>query len=362
MPKISIVVPIYNVEKYLKQCLDSILNQTFKDIEIICVNDGSTDGSVQILDEYKAKDKRIIVIDKENSGYGASMNMGLDAASGEYIGIVESDDFIKPNMYEELYKLIQKHDCDFVKSEFSAYWEKPKKIEKQARFAKFNCNTPITLKDDIRLLKLAPSVWSSLYKREFLNKNNIRFLETPGASYQDTSFHYKIMLLAERIVLTDRDYLFYRQDNMNCSCKSKDKVYAICKEYAEVLRFINENSKLEEFKQFIYIQQFNAYNWNLFRIADSFRAEFFDYYYNEFKNYYDNGELKENFYKFLKKKKYKFNMFINSPNKYYKHILKQIQKEKFNNFRKKLISIKINRQRASVVLFNRQVLRINGKG
>ena len=93
MPKVSVLVPIYTVEKYLRQCLDSLINQTLEDIEIICINDGSTDSSPEIIKEFQAKDVRIKVINKENSGYGASMNMGVDMATGEYIGIVESDDY-----------------------------------------------------------------------------------------------------------------------------------------------------------------------------------------------------------------------------------------------------------------------------
>ena len=103
-PLVSIVVPVCNVEKFLGECLDSVINQTLKEIEIICVDDGSTDHSLEILREYEKKDSRIIVITKPNSGYGNTMNVGTDAASGEYVGIVESDDYVKENMFEILYK------------------------------------------------------------------------------------------------------------------------------------------------------------------------------------------------------------------------------------------------------------------
>ena len=99
-PIVSILVPCYNVEAYLRECLDSIVNQTLTDIEIICINDGSTDGTLGIIKEYAAKDKRIKIIDKENEGYGKSMNRGLDAATGEYVGIVESDYLDEPDMFE----------------------------------------------------------------------------------------------------------------------------------------------------------------------------------------------------------------------------------------------------------------------
>ena len=110
--KLSVLVPIYNVEQYLPQCLDSLCAQTLKSLEIICINDGSTDASGAILDEYSKNNPNIIVINKKNSGYGDSMNCGLRKAVGEYIGIVESDDFIDPDAFEKLYSLAKKTDAD----------------------------------------------------------------------------------------------------------------------------------------------------------------------------------------------------------------------------------------------------------
>ena len=125
-PKVTVVVPIYNVEKYLRQCLDSIVNQTLKDIEIICVDDGSTDSSPQIIQEYMDKDSRVKVITKPNSGYGNSMNRGFDMAEGEYIGIVESDDYADPEMFEEMYNVASSNQLDVVKSGFYYYYSIPK--------------------------------------------------------------------------------------------------------------------------------------------------------------------------------------------------------------------------------------------
>ena len=114
--KVSIIIPTYNVEEYLEECLDSVCRQTLKDIEILCVNDGSTDGSLEIIKRYAAKDERIVVLDGPNGGYGKAMNRGLDAATGEYIGIVEPDDFIALTMYEDLAKLADENALDFVKA------------------------------------------------------------------------------------------------------------------------------------------------------------------------------------------------------------------------------------------------------
>lgn len=123
MAEISVLVPVYNVEKYLNLCLDSILAQTFTDLEIICIDDGSTDKSGEILDRYAENDARIKVIHKPNSGYGKTMNMAVSLASGRYIGIVESDDTIEKDMYQILYNCITRYDLDFVKTDHYATWD-----------------------------------------------------------------------------------------------------------------------------------------------------------------------------------------------------------------------------------------------
>ena len=139
--KVSIVVPIYNVERYLAQCLDSIIAQTLQDIEIICVNDGSTDSSAEIIDSYAQKDPRIRVITKQNTGYGNSMNIGFDAAQGEYVGIVESDDYADKEMFETLYRIAKGNDLDVVKSGYYFYYSIPKeRNEKQEIASSILCN------------------------------------------------------------------------------------------------------------------------------------------------------------------------------------------------------------------------------
>ena len=118
MPKVSVIVPTYNVEMYLDQCMESLQRQTLKDIEIVCVNDGSKDSSLEIMKRNAANDPRIVIIDKENGGYGKAMNVGLDRATGEDIGILEPDDYVPLNMYEDLYQAAKEHDLDFVKADF----------------------------------------------------------------------------------------------------------------------------------------------------------------------------------------------------------------------------------------------------
>lgn len=355
MAKISVVVPVYNVEKYLKECIDSIINQTLEDIEIICVNDGSTDSSLEILNNYAKKDSRIIVINKSNSGYGHTMNMGLNAASGEYIGIIESDDFADKNMFEDLYKLAKEYDADIVKGDWYNYWSKNKFARKNNRISSAKALKLTNSKQDKSLLRINPSVWSAIYKKDFLNKYNIRFLETPGASYQDLAFSFKVFALAEKVILTDKAYLYYRQDNMNSSVKSKTKVYCVCDEYEEIDRFLEEYPDLKfEFKVQEEINRYNGYVSSVLRIDDSVKPEFVKVFSDHFKEEYNTGLLGNEFFKKINKKE--FMTLINNPEKYIK-VLKSIEKRrKFNQFRKNILSIHFRNGKLNLTIFGKEVI------
>ena len=355
--KISILVPIYNVEKYLKECLDSLITQTIEDIEIICINDGSTDLSLQILNEYQIKDKRIKIINKENSGYGASMNIGLEKANGKYIGIVESDDFVKNTMFEDLYKIAIQKDADIVKSDFYCYTTVNNHARKAGRISKLITNKIINAESHPKLLKMQPSIWSAIYKRDFLNANNIRFLETPGASYQDTSFSFKAMALAKKVVLTDKSYLYYRQDNENSSIHSKEKVFMICGEYDEITKFLNQRPEIKKFANcHKLIKQYNTYMWNLIRIDEQFRDSFIDIFSESYKKYYESGELNKEFYKKVNKKNIYLLIFDKENFKIYAN--KLVNQENNKNKRKKNFSIHINSSRISIILFGKQIMEI----
>lgn len=355
MPKVSILVPVYNVEKYLKECLDSLINQTLQDMEIICINDGSTDSSLEILKQYQSKDRRIKVLSKENSGYGASMNMGLDAASGEYIGIVESDDFADKKMFEDLYGIAYKNNLDMIKSDFYCYTGKINQARRAGSIKKKYSGKLLTVEDDIMMLKIMPSIWSAIYKKDFLTSNGIKFLETPGASYQDTSFAFKTLATAKRLMLINKAYLYYRQDNENSSVKSKAKVYAICDEWEEITRYINERPKIKTIVNDIKLStQFNAYRWNAIRIDESFRAEFIDKYRQTFKEYIDNNEIGSGFYK--KGSRKELSLLLNDKEKYIKLINTLAVKQKRREKRRKMFSVRINTSRASIILFGKQIL------
>ena len=185
-PKVSLLVPICNVERYLRECLDSAVAQTLKDIEIICINDGSTDLSPAIIREYMERDARVKMIDKANSGYGDSMNRGLDMARGKYVGILESDDFMAPDALEKLVLAAESSNADFAKANFDFYWSKPEERRSlHEMFKARDCDKPVHPSVTTQFFKQKPSIWSAVYRRDFLERNGIKFLPTPGASFQE---------------------------------------------------------------------------------------------------------------------------------------------------------------------------------
>lgn len=274
MPKVSIVMPACNVEKFLHECMDSVVNQTLKDIEIICVNDGSKDSTGAILDAYAQKDARVKVIHKVNTGYGNSMNVGLDAATGEYIGVVETDDYADLDMFEKLYATAKEYDADVVKSNYYTYvsYPEPKStyFEVLKNYDKYNeVFCPLDFQE---VYRVRPSIWTGIYRREMLVKNKVRFNETPGASYQDTGFAFKVWTSAERAVLVKDAYLHYRTDNANSSVKSTAKIFCLCDEYESIDEFLlmypEKAAKVEKLKNSL---KYESYRWNYERLSLEFK-------------------------------------------------------------------------------------------
>jgi len=275
-PAVSVIVPIYNVEKYLRQCLDSIVAQTLVDLEIILINDGSKDGSLEIIREYAEKDKRIKVIDKPNEGYGKTMNRGIKAATGEYIGIVESDDWIEPDMYETLYGIAKLHSVDVAKSCFYFYDNETGKETNPPLWGhELDAEQVFDPHQKPAVFYIMPSVWSAIYRRDFLNCYHIQFLETQGASFQDTSFTFKIWAFSDSVYLTLKPLVHYRIGHFSQSNKSKDKVFCVCDEFAEIERFMASYSKLFKKLEKAFIRmKSNSYSWNLNRLDDENREVF----------------------------------------------------------------------------------------
>jgi glycosyltransferase involved in cell wall biosynthesis len=296
MIAISILVPVYNVERYLTQCLDSIKNQTFRSFEVICINDGSTDQSLNIIKDFVASDTRFHLIDKLNSGYGHSMNLGLTYCKGKYISIIEADDYILPNMLERLYAIASENNLDVARCNYFKV-SKDNKVLNSEYINNIIDNKVIKPLENVKIFYQTPSIWVNIYKKEFLNKNNIRFLETPGASYQDTSFAYKVYAFCERFMFINEPLLNYRIDNNQSSINNKAKVFCVCEEYREILKFSKENPDIYNIlKHHIPVLRFNCYRWNFLRINHNLRRKFLYRWQNDVINDYKEDRIRKKYF------------------------------------------------------------------
>ena len=214
-PKISIIIPVYNVEKYLCECLDSILNQTFQDFEIICVDDGSTDRSLDILQEYKRKDDRFVILQQCHAGAGAARNQGLKLVLGKYIQFLDSDDYFEPTLLEEMYNNAEKFGADLTVCSL-------RKVDIEGNITESgSSNFPINIdkipmeqifnrqnfKEDIFCL-LVPTMCNKLIKKSFIQKNHIEFSKLK--IYEDIAFMHSIAACADRIVAFNKELINYR--------------------------------------------------------------------------------------------------------------------------------------------------------
>ena len=210
-PIISVIIPVYNVERFLEQCLNSILNQTFTNIEIICIDDGSTDRSISILNNYQKKDKRLLIISQNNKGVSEARNIGIENARGKYIIFIDSDDFIDHEMLNTLFNKAESTQSDITMCNFKLFFEDTKTYgyyRDEIFYYHLKFKT-FTLQSQPQIINcIAP--WDRLIRRDFINKYNIKFVS--GMIYEDVIFHIECMIHASKISLIPDHLYFYRKN------------------------------------------------------------------------------------------------------------------------------------------------------
>lgn len=237
--KVSIIIPIYNTEKYVSQCLESVLNQTLRDIEIICINDGSRDNSLRILQNYAQQDNRIVVVDIKNSGAGIARNKGLEIAKGEYIGFIDSDDWVSENYFEELYTLTKANNADMSATSKAVLWYSEDKAD--YKYLGFNENETVckTIEDKERVVITTGVTWNKIYRNSFLKKNNIKCYEIKGCACEDNYFSVLSIILANTIIVTDTCEYYYRQNPESITKAAKtEKDFNVTELYLAIDKFI----------------------------------------------------------------------------------------------------------------------------
>lgn len=217
MPRVSVIVPVYNVENFLKECLNSILAQTFYDIEIICVNDGSTDNSLEILQSYASKDNRINIINQKNGGLSSARNTGLSVAKGEFICFLDSDDYIESTLIEKNVQIMDEFDVDFVNFEAEVFGFSNEKLQKYLKnkykgLVDFNYN---------KARKTNIHVWNKFYKKSLIDKWNLKFIE--GLLYEDIFFNWIYFLRSKRAYYLSETLYQYRIRSSSIMVQSEEQ-------------------------------------------------------------------------------------------------------------------------------------------
>ena len=238
MPKVSIIVPVYNVEKYVEKCLKSLVDQTLQEIEIIVVDDGSQDDSKNIIDKYiKKYPDKVKYLYKENGGLSSARNFGIPYANGEYIAFLDSDDYVEPTMYEEMYHLAKKEDSDMVECDF--IWEYPNK-------KKYDCGVVYNGKKEA-IEKARVVAWNKLIKREIIENEKMEF--PFGLRYEDVEFFYKLVPSLNKISFMKKYFIHYVQRDNSIANTQNTKTKDIFKVLNNVIEFYKNKGYYEEYKE-----------------------------------------------------------------------------------------------------------------
>ena len=239
MAKITVIVPVYNMEKYIERCLKSLLSQTLEDIEIIVVNDGSTDRSKEIILDFLESQNNIIYKEKENEGVAVARNYGLKAASGEYITFLDPDDYIEKDMYEKMYNKAkeEEEEADLVECDF--YWEYPNKKKQDVG------KVYLGKKDMLVNVRVMP--WNKLIKKSIIQDNNIRFPK--GLKYEDVEFTYKLVPYCNKVSFVKKPFVHYMQREDSASYSYNEKVADMFLVLDNVIEYYKSNGLYEEYKE-----------------------------------------------------------------------------------------------------------------
>ncbi|MBQ2831193.1 glycosyltransferase [Methanobrevibacter sp.] len=295
MCKVSVIMPVYNGEDYLCQSIDCILNQSLKDLELICVDDGSVDSSLDILNGYAEKDSRVKVFHQENRGGGAARNVAITHATGKYLYCMDADDMLELDALERLYGLCEEKSLDFTifkainyEDDTGRYYETPDySMEKLAEFSKGNVFSFEDLGDLIFNITVTP--WSKFYNLQFVKDSGAQFAE--GMIFHDNPFFWEVLFNSKRLYFLD-EFLYTRRRHSTSSTKAGDK------RFANIITIININvsifmkyNQFERFKDILYNKKVFWIHMRYENIQEQYKEFFF-------------GKMKEDFSKMLGHERY----------------------------------------------------------
>ena len=239
MKKISVIVPVYNVEQYLRRCLDSLVNQTLNDIEIIVVNDGSPDDSQAIIDEYACKYENIRAFKKANGGLSDARNFGLEYVTGEYVAFVDSDDYVQKDMYEKMYSKAKENDFDIVVCDLNYVY--PGKLMEVNSHIK---NDTTDIKKS--MINIYPAAWNKLYKRNLFD-HDVRFKK--GVWFEDVEFLYRLLPYVKSIGVVKEPFYQYVQREGSITSTVNKKIYDYISNWNGIIDYYKEHDLFDEYKE-----------------------------------------------------------------------------------------------------------------
>lgn len=305
MPKVSVIVPVYNVEQYLAKCLDSLVGQTLDEIEIIVVNDGTKDHSQKIIDQYqKEYPNKIKNFIKENGGLSDARNFGLSYATGEYIAFLDSDDYVDLTMYETMYNKAKKENADMVECDF--YWVYPNKTKEDVGSIYHN-------KKEM-LVQARVVAWNKLIKREILERTKIRFPK--GYRYEDVEFFYKLLPSLEKVAFVKKPFIYYIQRENSISNSQNERTKEIIDILEHVITYYKEKGLYEEYKvelEYVYTRYLLCSSFlRMVKVRDKkIRKELLNHTWNSLNNTFPNWKKNE----ILKKEKSAKNRYMRTVNR-----------------------------------------------
>lgn len=313
MVKISIILPVYNMERYLSECMESIINQTFSDFEVICIDDGSTDSSPEILKDYKDKDSRVRIITQENMGLSCARNAGMDEAAGEYIYFIDSDDYINPNALETMVNLCERHDLDLLIFKLVNFDDKTGEENPHYSDMPFllDLGDAFTYRDfDDYLFKVDVTVSTKFFKRQLII--NRRFPE--GLIFEDNAFIFDYIFDAQRIFFLD-ECLYHRRVREGSIITLASKNHC---DLIEIYRIIEDKFKsrgiYEEYRERLFMRKIDSIYYRFTTIDSKFKAEYFDLMKRDFENQKNEFDRDFNLDKIDQRIRTIFNAVIQSDN------------------------------------------------
>ena len=281
--KVSVILPSLNTADYIEKCLKSIIRQTLKEIEIICVDAGSTDGTYELLERYAREDRRIRLVHSEQKSYGHQVNLGIELSQGEYIGIVEADDYIEKNMYEILYRNAHESGADYVRANayytltFDGEERRIPHARNRMKEGYYGRLIDVGKEPEAMLYSDFINIWDGIYSRDFLNRKRIRLHESPGASYQDAGFAILCAVECEKIMFLEDYFYCYSFDNNGSSVKDQAKYKCTLDEFTWIYRELQRRGKTEEKYEILYRSfLMDACCWNLHRLTREYRRRFLE--------------------------------------------------------------------------------------